>query len=132
MLFRSDEVGFVIGQENGLIVTSGFLQHTVNELIYKTFGKWFIGKIPNFSQWLLDHTEIITPHAATGFRPPGPMIQDKPSIFYAGAQMHLDFVNTQNAYVGVSATGIYDFDKKSFGWSVMGNIEFRHDWFGSK
>lgn len=67
-----DEAGFVIEEASGrVIVTADFFQHTVNELLFKTYLK---GAFPEWANGFFDRVSLIYPSSGNNYSRMGPRI----------------------------------------------------------
>ncbi len=92
-----DNTGFLLRAADGSFsLTANGLQHTVNELIWKTYGK---ALLPKRLKFIADRVSLVLPNSANGFSRWGPTVGQtghalKSGARYAGA--------VTNAAVGVS------------------------------
>jgi len=130
-----DEAGFVIEEPSGrVIVTADLFQHTVNELVFKTYIK---GAFPKWANGFFDRVSLVYPSMGNNFSKMGPRMnqvrgfREINRIPIIGSRLghvplpglHLDIVQSKNykleanALWGINGSG-----------SITMNFSGTHNW----
>lgn len=120
-----DDVGFVVRDPQGTVGMSlDFLQHALNELVFKTYLRGALG------EWVTDHFSVIVPSSDNAYSPAVGVALDLPRH---DLQIGVTFTfgcnclgSRQRVTLDESIVPIPG------GWSLGAGLTLRHDWLGRR
>jgi hypothetical protein len=120
-----DDAGFVVREPQGMVgMSPDFLQHVLNELVFKTYLRGALG------EWVTDHFSVIVPNSDNGYMPTVGIGLDLPEH---NLQIGVTFTFGCNC---LGARQRITLDESIVpipsGWSVGAGLTLRHDWLSGR